>query len=37
LHIYAEGRTEQESAELEAELRTLVEEILQGQAAEARS
>jgi len=38
LHIYAEGVTEADSAELEEELRTLVEEVLvQGQEVEARS
>jgi mannose-1-phosphate guanylyltransferase / phosphomannomutase len=38
LHIYAEGETEEESAELEEELRSLVEDILmQGRAVEARS
>jgi mannose-1-phosphate guanylyltransferase/phosphomannomutase len=31
LHIYAEGRDEEESAALEAELRRLVEEIMEGQ------
>jgi mannose-1-phosphate guanylyltransferase/phosphomannomutase len=36
VHIYAEGETEEESAELEAELRSLVEEIMQSEAAEAR-
>jgi mannose-1-phosphate guanylyltransferase/phosphomannomutase len=38
MHIYAEGETEQDSAELEEELRGLVEEVLeQGQEVEARS
>jgi len=38
LHIYAEGETEQDSAELEEEVRELVDEVLvQGQEAEARS
>jgi mannose-1-phosphate guanylyltransferase/phosphomannomutase len=38
LHIYAEGETEEDSAELERELRSLVEDVLeQGQEAEARS
>ena len=38
LHIYAEGETEEDSAELEEELRTLVEDVLvQGQEVEARS
>jgi mannose-1-phosphate guanylyltransferase/phosphomannomutase len=38
LHIYAEGESEEDSAQLEEELRTLVEEVLvQGQEAEARS
>ncbi len=36
VHIYAEGETEEASAELEAELRSLVEEIMQSEAAEAR-
>jgi hypothetical protein len=31
VHIYAEGRSEQESHELEAEFRRMVEEIEQGQ------
>ena len=31
LHIYAEGATEEDSGALEAELRALVEEIMQGQ------
>jgi mannose-1-phosphate guanylyltransferase/phosphomannomutase len=35
VHIYAEGATEQASMELEAELRGLVEEIMQGEGAEA--
>jgi mannose-1-phosphate guanylyltransferase/phosphomannomutase len=35
VHIYAEGKTEQASMELEAELRGLVEEIMQGEGAEA--
>jgi mannose-1-phosphate guanylyltransferase/phosphomannomutase len=38
LHIYAEGETDEDSAELEEELRTLVEDVLvQGQEVEARS
>ena len=37
LHVYAEGRTEGETADLERELRTLVDEIMQGDAAEART
>nr|MBA3717967.1 hypothetical protein [Actinomycetota bacterium] len=38
LHIYAEGETEEDSAELEEELRTIVEDVLeQGQEVEARS
>jgi mannose-1-phosphate guanylyltransferase/phosphomannomutase len=38
LHVYAEGETEEASAELEQELRSLVEDVLvQGQEAEARS
>jgi mannose-1-phosphate guanylyltransferase / phosphomannomutase len=35
VHIYAEGKTEQASMELEAELRGLVEEIMQAEGAEA--
>jgi len=35
VHVYAEGATEQASLELEAELRGLVEEIMQGEGAEA--
>ena len=35
VHIYAEGKTRERSAELEAELRTLVEEIMQTEEAEA--
>lgn len=31
IHVYAEGETEEVSAGLEAELRTLVEEVMQGQ------
>jgi mannose-1-phosphate guanylyltransferase/phosphomannomutase len=38
LHIYAEGDTTEDSTELEQELRTLVEDVLeQGQEVEARS
>ncbi len=37
IHIYAEGQDEEGSAELEAELRALVEEILQGEQATART
>src|SRR5437899_10517115 len=33
LHLYAEGRTEERSAALEAEFRTLVEEIMQTEGA----
>jgi len=37
LHLYAEGRTEEESNELEEELRALVEDVvMQGQETEAR-
>jgi mannose-1-phosphate guanylyltransferase / phosphomannomutase len=36
LHIYAEGETEEETNELEHELRSLVESVMQGQEAEAR-
>ena len=35
VHLYAEGRTEEESVELESELRELVEEIMQTEGAEA--
>jgi mannose-1-phosphate guanylyltransferase/phosphomannomutase len=35
VHVYAEGRTEEESLELEAELRGMVEEIMQSEGAEA--
>jgi mannose-1-phosphate guanylyltransferase/phosphomannomutase len=35
VHIYAEGKTERASMELEAELRALVEEIMQAEGAEA--
>jgi mannose-1-phosphate guanylyltransferase / phosphomannomutase len=37
VHIYAEGADEEASTELEAELRGLVEEIMQSEGAEARS
>jgi mannose-1-phosphate guanylyltransferase/phosphomannomutase len=37
LHIYAEGETEAVSGELESEIRSLVEEIMQGEAAPART
>jgi mannose-1-phosphate guanylyltransferase / phosphomannomutase len=37
VHIYAEGRTEEESIELETELRELVEEIMQTEGSEARA
>jgi mannose-1-phosphate guanylyltransferase/phosphomannomutase len=37
LHIYAEGQTDEISSELESELRALVEEIMQGEQAEART
>jgi mannose-1-phosphate guanylyltransferase / phosphomannomutase len=37
VHIYAEGKTEEASRELEAELRGLVEEIMQAEASEART
>jgi len=36
LHLYAEGETEEASAELEQELHTLVEEIVQGEGVPAR-
>jgi mannose-1-phosphate guanylyltransferase/phosphomannomutase len=35
VHIYAEGKTEKASTELEAELRGLVEEIMQTEGVEA--
>jgi mannose-1-phosphate guanylyltransferase/phosphomannomutase len=35
VHVYAEGRTEEESMELEAELRGIVEQIMQSDGAEA--
>jgi mannose-1-phosphate guanylyltransferase/phosphomannomutase len=35
VHIYAEGKTEQSSAELADEMRTLVEEIMQAEGAQA--
>ena len=37
VHIYAEGKTQERSAELEAELRGLVEEIMQTEGAEAET
>ncbi len=37
IHVYAEGRDEHETEELEAELRGLVEEILQGDQVAART
>ena len=37
IHLYAEGTTEGESTELEAELRTIVEEILQSEEAAVRA
>ena len=37
LHLYAEGRDDETTAALEAELRGLVEEILQGDEAGARN
>jgi phosphomannomutase len=37
VHLYAEGRTTEESAELERETRDLVEEAMQGDAAVART
>jgi mannose-1-phosphate guanylyltransferase / phosphomannomutase len=36
VHIYAEGKTEEQSGELEAEVRELVEEIMQSEGAEVR-
>jgi mannose-1-phosphate guanylyltransferase/phosphomannomutase len=35
VHVYAEGKTEEQSLELEAELRGMVEEIMQSEGAEA--
>jgi mannose-1-phosphate guanylyltransferase/phosphomannomutase len=37
LHLYAEGQTDEDTAALEAELRSLVEEIMQGEEATART
>jgi mannose-1-phosphate guanylyltransferase/phosphomannomutase len=37
VHLYAEGRTAEESDELEGELRDLVEEAMQGDVAAART
>jgi mannose-1-phosphate guanylyltransferase/phosphomannomutase len=37
LHLYVEGDSEETSAELEAELRALVEEIMEGESAAART
>jgi phosphomannomutase len=37
VHIYAEGKTEESSLELQAELQALVEEIMQGAQAETES
>jgi mannose-1-phosphate guanylyltransferase / phosphomannomutase len=37
IHVYAEGATEEASAELEAELHTLVEEVMEGQESEAEA
>ena len=34
IHVYAEGDTEDVSFELESELRTLVEDVMQGQETE---
>jgi mannose-1-phosphate guanylyltransferase/phosphomannomutase len=36
LHVYSEGRTEEESVELEEELRALVQDVMQGQEPAAR-
>jgi phosphomannomutase len=33
IHVYAEGRTQEESDELESELRALVEEIMEAEEA----
>jgi mannose-1-phosphate guanylyltransferase/phosphomannomutase len=35
VHVYAEGKTEEDSVALETELRSLVEEIMQTEGAEA--
>jgi mannose-1-phosphate guanylyltransferase/phosphomannomutase len=37
IHLYAEGETDEASEELQAELRAVIEEILQGEAAAART
>ncbi|MGH3104792.1 MAG: sugar phosphate nucleotidyltransferase [Gaiellaceae bacterium] len=37
VHLYAEGESEEASAELEAELRALVEEVMQGEGVPART
>jgi phosphomannomutase len=37
VHVYAEGETTEESEELAAELRTMIEAIEQGEAAAART
>ena len=37
LHLYAEGRNEAETSDLERELRSLIEEIMEGDEAEART
>jgi mannose-1-phosphate guanylyltransferase/phosphomannomutase len=37
VHVYAEGKTREESSELEAELRGLVEEVMQGEGADTRA
>ena len=37
IHLYAEGETREQSEELARELRTLVDEIEQGEAAAART
>ena len=37
IHLYAEGETEESSAELEAEIRSLVEEIMQSEEAAVRA
>jgi hypothetical protein len=37
IHLYAEGRSDETSAELEAEVRTLVEQIMQSEEAAIRA
>jgi mannose-1-phosphate guanylyltransferase/phosphomannomutase len=37
VHVYAEGETDEHSAELEEEMRSLVEQIMQGEQAATRT